>query len=139
MARATTTQTGLKRVYRSATGQSIILEMADDWSEIIFKDTSGKKLGEFEFKELDDGSYLLKRMYIEPLKRSGIGRAALEMFKEETQGASILARANDGITQNDGSHLTGDAPSFVAKMIAERLIDDYYQGKNDFDDGFFDM
>ena len=55
-------------------------------------------------------------------KRRGIGRAALELFHEFAGGVPLVARDHDGQRRNDGSHLTGDAPAFVAAMETVRLI-----------------
>ena len=124
-----------KWVIRSVKGKVITLEMSDDWTEIVFKDINGKQFGEFEFKELHDGSYKLMRMYTEPHKGEGIGTMALEMFKEVTMGVPVYTSPNDGIVRDDQSHLTEDAPGFVAGMIEAGLIAGYENHYND-EDGF---
>jgi hypothetical protein len=123
MAKATlVTNNGLTRVYSSSTGQQVRLEMNDEFTEIKFiDDTTNEGFGEFEFKDLENGYYKLMRMYTEPNKGGGIGRAALEMFKEITD-AEIVTSPDDGMPRDDGSHLTQDAPGFVSKMIKEGLI-----------------
>jgi hypothetical protein len=129
---------GYSRTYRTSAGIAVVLVMNEDWSEIIFKYPNGKQFGEFVFKDLEDGTYKLLRMYSEPNNGGGIGRAALQMFKYITDGAQIYVSPNDGIPKDDQSHLTQDATLFVPKMIAEGWIDGYERGNN-FDDGFFDM
>ena len=123
---------GWERDYKIPSGQIITLKLEEDFSEITFWE-NGKQLGNnmnFEFKILDesDNSYLLSRMYV-PIKRVGLGRAALESFKYITRSL-IYCRSHDGIVRDDGSHLTEDAPAFVTKMINEGLIEsndsDYY-------------
>lgn len=54
-------------------------------------------------------------------RRQGIGREMLRRMIEMT-GMAIFAAENDGQVQEDGSHLTGDAPAFVAEMRREGLI-----------------
>jgi hypothetical protein len=113
------------RIYRNSKGQSIKVEMDDDQQVFTIYDFSSNELGEFIFKELDFGrGYKLIRMYCNEVKQTGIGRAILEYFREAV-GSPIYVSPNDGITRNDGSHLTEDAPSFVQHMIAEKLIDGY--------------
>ena len=82
-----------------------------------------------EFRHFDDGgpeyhlmTYAFMDKQGDSYKRRGIGRAALELFHEFAGGVPLVARNHDGQRQNDGSHLTGDAPAFVAAMTAARLI-----------------
>lgn len=70
-------------------------------------------------------------MYV-PIKEAGLGRAALEFFKDYTQ-ADVFARENDGQVRDDGSRLTEDAPGFVAKMIDEGILLD---NSDDFNDDY---
>lgn len=128
---------GLTRIYKSSKNQLVRLEMKEDWTEIKFIDIISKKqFGEFEFKELEDGSYKLMRMYTEPNQNGGIGRAALEMFKDNTLGIDIVASPNNGQVLDDGSHPTGDAIFFVNKMIKEGIISGYENNNNN-EGGFF--
>ena len=41
----------------------------------------------------------------------------------ERSNLPIIANSNDGHQQDDGSHLTGDAPGFVERMRAAGLIE----------------
>lgn len=113
-----------ERDYKISDGRIITIKISDDLSEVSFWE--GQKLlgseNDFVFiDECDDGTcYLLSRMYIKP-KGFGLGRAALKFFIDIT-GATVYTRSNDGITRDDGSHLTEDAPGFVFKMIDEGLI-----------------
>lgn len=81
-------------------------------------------MGEFEFKSLEEGGYKLMRMYCNAGKTGGIGRAILEFFIETTNEIPC-ASPPDGQVREDQSHLTEDAPCFVAKMIEEGLIKGY--------------
>jgi hypothetical protein len=88
----------------------------------------GKKIGNISFCRYDEEvSYLkLTWMYLDQdgagWKQQGIGREILRRVKEAS-GLSIAAGFNDGHKQQDGSHLTGDAPAFVAKMRQELIIE----------------
>lgn len=114
-----------ERDYKLSNGQIITLKLSDDLSQITFW-LDGRRLGndeDFCFKDLGDYSdgYLLARMYI-PIKGMGLGRAALEFFTEITK-MKVYVRPNDGISRDDGSYLTEDAPGFVHKMRKEGLIE----------------
>lgn len=116
---------GLIRVYRSTKNVDVTFEMHNEWTEIIFKTLDGKKVGNFSFSELEDGSYRIMRMFSGPNIQGGIGTAALKMFKELTGGALLYASTYDGMTRDDQSHLTDMAKTFVDKMIKMNLIDGY--------------
>lgn len=129
---------GHSRIYRTPNGTIVKLEIDDEWTEIKVKDKNDNDLGEFEFRELESGGYKLMRMYCTPVRRSGIGRAALEFFLE-IAGGPIYTSPNDGVPRDDGSHLTENAPGFVAKMIKEGLIEpDPYDFRPDDENGFFE-
>ena len=128
---------GNQRTYRTTNNTVVVLEINDEWTEIVFKTPKGDHIGEFEFKELESGNYKLMRMYTNKSKQGGIGRAALQFFKEVT-GGLIYTSPHDGVVRDDGSHLTEDAPGFVAKMIEEGLIED--DAGDDFSESaFLDM
>ena len=135
MATATLIQdNGNQRIYRNSKGSIIFLEINDEWSEITFR-VANKKFGEFIFKDLEDGTYKLMRMYTEPHNNTGLGRAALEMFCDVT-GCEIYVSPNDGMTRDDQSHWTQDAPKFLPKMINLGLIQGI-SDERDINDGFF--
>lgn len=116
---------GQERDYQINGNALITLKIDDFANEITFFDSNDNKLdGEFVFVDEDEYSdnYLLARMYAPAkFKKSGLGRAAIEFFKDY-MSTSVYARENDGHRRNDGSHLTEDAPGFVSQMIAEGLI-----------------
>lgn len=124
-----------ERDYQITGGRIITLKLEADFSQITFWE-NGKQLGRdrdflFDDSETSNNSYLLARMYV-PIKEAGLGRAALEFFKDYTQ-ADVFARENDGQVRDDGSHLTEDAPGFVAKMIDEGILLD---NSGDFNDDY---
>lgn len=116
----------MERKYAISNGDIIILKIDEDFEEITFWDEQNNQLGSdrdflFVEDEENENRFLLARMFV-PIKQNGLGRAALEFFTEYTDSV-VYARENDGITRNDGSHLTGDAPIFVGKMQREGLIE----------------
>ena len=114
---------GDERDYRIPSGEIITLIFNEFDNTITFKQNNIYIGDEFKFKDEDEfeNRYLLARMY-SPIIKSGLGRAAIEFFKQMT-GASIYTRPNDGVVRDDGSHLTEDACSFVCKMQQENLIE----------------
>lgn len=105
----------------------IITLVYDDFDDSIGFFENESDLGDrFEFiDELDtEEKYLLSRMYC-PIKDSGLGRAAIEFFKDIKGDVEIYTRQNDGIVRDDGSHLTGDAYGFVLKMQEEGLVNEW--------------
>jgi hypothetical protein len=67
-----------------------------------------------------DGQYL----------HQGIGRQILKLVWERYR-MPIIAEDDDGIQKDDGSHLTGDAPAFIARMREEGLIERSEQNDDD--------
>lgn len=128
------------RIYRNSDGLlfKMILETED---ELLIQDMNGVQIGEFEFQELDYGNgYKIMRMYTNEYKNTGLGSAALSYFLEIYDGP-LYTSPHDGLTRDDGSHLTEDAPSFVMHMQAKGII---YGNSDRFDDdnsehGFLDI
>ena len=115
---------GKEREFSINSGQIVTIKILDDYSEINFI-INGKQLHEgFEFHQLENGDYKIVHMYMNGLEGNGLGREALRLFKDIT-GSEIYASPPDGLKRDDGSHLTGGAPGFVAKMIEEGLIAGY--------------
>lgn len=125
MAKATVlSKTNEQWVCQASTGTSYTLSIDDEWREVQIRDASGKHVGEFEFKSLDEGGYKLMRMYCNGAKAGGIGRVVLQFFID-TVCDDVYVSQPDGMVRDDGSHLTEDAPGFVKKMITEGLIQGY--------------
>ena len=118
----------IKSTITLKSGKTLTVALSEDWNRVEFYDNYKKLDGEFEFKdeslteEMSD--FLVKRMYApEQYKRQGVGCEVLKFFRSETNCQSLYARPNDGIPRDDQSHLTGNAPNFVAKMLKLGLID----------------
>lgn len=108
-------------------GEVIEIEIDFEFTEISFKNSIGEEIGKFEFSPNDGFEYYkLVWGYMDlkdkKYKHQGIGREGLIFFKEYT-GGLIYANENDGLKCDDGSHLTGDAPTFVDIMRDEGIIE----------------
>jgi hypothetical protein len=55
-------------------------------------------------------------------KRQGVGTEAVRFFLECT-GYILELPKNDGVQKEDGSHLVGDRPAFVASLEVTRALD----------------
>ena len=119
----------VEEAYRCKDGREVRIYI-DDKSDFLttVKDGVGREIGRFEFQWIDDlnGDYLkLCWAYLDLVdasyRRQGIGRECLKRVKEFS-GFDIVAEDHDGVQREDGSHLTNDAPGFVAQMRREHLI-----------------
>ena len=123
-------------------GRGITIEIDDFGEEISVTDAAGDEVGSIELELIDcehDEYYKITWMYLdkqgESYLRQGIGRKAL-LFHIECFAMPLEASDNDGTVKNDGSHLTGDAPSFVSRMRAEGIIrHSSYEFRQEEDDG----
>ena len=119
-----------RQCYRLCDGRIIHIYIDDMYESITVRDDRNQEIGEFNFALVDDFpghcQYLLTGMSLDKLDKSylrkGIGRLCLEIFRSLNGGCPITARPNDGLRLDDGSHLTGDGPSFVQAMQWEGLI-----------------
>lgn len=109
-------------------GRVVSILIDEDTYEAVATVEGGERIGALAFSLIKDPSgYSLKLVhaFLEGMgggyRRQGIGREMLRRMIEMT-GMAIFAAVNDGQVQEDGSHLTGDGPAFVAKMRSEGLI-----------------
>lgn len=119
---------GSNRIYQISTGERINLNLDEDELIITVINSNNQEIGSVEFREIEveHGSYYkLKWMYLDKLnkayKQKGLGRACVELFNDYFD-VIVSAAENDGQPQDDGSHLTQDAPGFVAQLRNEGLI-----------------
>ncbi len=116
------------RTFLDKKGREISLELDED-NLVVEATHNGTLIGKMEFVEIeqdrDPSAYKLVWMYLDmagpEYKSCGIGQKILELMNEFT-GSPIIAGNGDGRRSDDGSHLTGDGPSFVAKMRSKGLI-----------------
>lgn len=119
-----------KRKYRMNDGREVIITV-DDWEcEVTVMTRDGKKIGSVQLERIKDDhteyaklTWIYMDLFDDTYKGNGLGRECLNFFKEVT-GLDIAAEYHDGIRKDDGSHLTQDAPGFVAKMREEGIITD---------------
>lgn len=113
-------------IYTTPVG-AVHIEIDD--AKCTIKDAAGSKIGNIDFnwiEEVDGSLYLLlTNAYIEGAggiyQGHGVGTKCVELVGENYDVA-IVARAHDGIERSDGSHLTGNAPSWVAGMHEKGLL-----------------
>ncbi|WP_248767869.1 hypothetical protein [Pseudomonas sp. MWU12-2345] len=114
----------MDREFYAADGKIYTITI-DDEGEDISVTRDGKNLGKIrlEYREDGDGSayYHITHLALEACKRLGIGQRCLEIHKEAfceplTAGTSALGQFDDG------SHLTGDGPAFIAKMRKKGIV-----------------
>lgn len=128
--------------YQLPSGEIVKVSTDIAGTEISVTNSRGEQIGRIELDSREDASgrqeFFLTWGYLdmkgEQYKRQGIGRAALK-FHHEMFGAPIYAQSDDGVRRDDGSHLTQDAPGFVAAMRKEGLIEpDHFSGDPDDDE-----
>ena len=108
----------------------VIIHVDDDDYEVTVRAASGEKVGGMKFSliELEGPPWQVLKLtwaYLDEAgpeyKFNGIGRACLR-FVREASGMEIIAGEDTGLRQDDGSHPTGDAPTFSDRMRKEGLI-----------------
>lgn len=108
------------------TGEIVELRFEDD-SVAVF--VQNNEIGRLSFRAYEvivnyheETYYHLTHAFIEggggKYKHQGIGTEAFRLFRECT-GAEVTFSENDGLQKDDGSHVTGDAPGFVASLKAK--------------------
>lgn len=114
------------REIRIKTGETITLKLDEFDYTVTATNSSNQKIGSIEFSYDDDfDKHKLKWMYLDELddryKRMGIG-TAIVLFYKDYFDCLVYAEYNDGITKDDGSHLTQDAPVFVDNLRKQKII-----------------
>jgi hypothetical protein len=100
----------------------------DDEGEEIRVMASGITIGRILLRLIEHdyphqgNTYLITHLGLQKCKRLGIGRRCLQLHRRIFD-SPITAGSNNGITSEDGSHLTGDGPGFIAKMRAEKIVE----------------
>ena len=122
----TTNQFDHQETYQCRNGAEVTIGIDDETFVASVLTPDGKPIGRLEFN-YDDRLNSLKLCwaYLDLLDNTyvhqGIGRKILQIMIDRFD-YPITAEPDDGQTTSDGSHLTGNAPSFVAKMREEGLI-----------------
>ena len=129
-----------KETYQLDDGRCVIIEVDDlDYRVTVTAHPSGENIGHMTFLLIETPAGSLDELHLAEAcldkagldyLRKGIGRRCLHLIRE-VHGLPITASEDDGLRRQDGSHLTGDAPRFVAKMREEGLIEGVGQGDRD--------
>jgi hypothetical protein len=113
--------------FRTKQGTEVLIDVSD-YCNVIVSDVDGQEIGRMQFRSIEyEHKYYTKEflhlchMDFGAYKRQGIGRRCLELVVIHS-GLQITASEDDGIPKDDGSHLIGDGPAFVAKMQQAGLI-----------------
>ncbi|MES2281366.1 MAG: hypothetical protein V4542_08130 [Pseudomonadota bacterium] len=97
------------------------LEEDLDVRVVVFR--SGVEIGSISLESRDeDQTYHVMNLSLENCKRLGIGQRCLEFFNEVYQFSTLTAEESHGQKREDGSHLIGDGPGFVAAMREKKII-----------------
>lgn len=118
----------MSHVFKCANGENVTIDIDDFTWEAKVTGPDGESIGRIEFQQIEEenGEYLkILWMYLDRSdprwKKQGIGREVLRLVKHASD-LPIVAGSDTG-EEGDGSHLTGDAPAFVAKMRDEGIIE----------------
>lgn len=120
-----------KKEFTTKNGELVTIKINDDGTQISVW-SGDRQLGTIDLNCFDDPDYYfyITHLALDHCKGLGIGRACLE-FHKAIFSSPIWAAADDGIQRDDGSHLTGDGPGFIAKMVAEGLVRQPSEGYDD--------
>ena len=123
----------MQETFRLGDNRSVVITVNEfDYAVTVTDAEDDSKLvGDMEFRLIEGHGHgfpdelRLTRAYLDKsgsaYKRQGIGRRCLQLVREASE-LEITAAEDDGQRKDDGSHLTGDAPGFVARMRDEGLI-----------------
>ncbi len=85
------------------------------------------KVGELTHREVDEDEpmvRLITHIFLEGEggRYQGAGVMKRALVELQAYGYRMLCRPDDGISRDDGSHLTQDAPRFFARMESRGLV-----------------
>ena len=127
--------------FRAANGRTYDI-CVDDLGEEIRVIFSGKTVGTISLRLVEGDShhqpdtYHITHLALEGCAHQGLGRRCLELH-HEIFDSPLTAGTDNGSKSEDGSHLTGDGPGFIAKMRKEGIVvspisyDDSYEQYDD--------
>ncbi len=121
----------MKTKFATKSGSDVLIDIDEDNYVATVSTPSGERVGAIEFLLIEDlaapDGYFLKmtHAFLEgaggKYLRQGIGTECVRLMAE-VSGFPITTNDHDGTVQHDGSHLTGDAPFWVAKLRERKLI-----------------
>lgn len=114
-------------------GETVTIQYNDECEKFIAFNEKNQNIGSIYLATRQELSYrnepkeylYITNAHLDELghqyKRQGIGQRCLEIAIETTS-LCIYAAIHDGNQRDDGSHLTGDAPSFINRMEEKGII-----------------
>lgn len=121
----------MKTNFQTKSGLDVVIDIDEDNYIATVTTRSGERIGAIEFLLIEqpaapDGYYLkMTHAFLEGVggkyMRQGIGTECVRLMAKAS-GFPITANENDGMVRQDGSHLTGDAPFWVAKLRERKLL-----------------
>jgi hypothetical protein len=105
--------------------REIRLELDDCECSVSAYNSDNQCIGKIEFADDGFGNHKIMRAFLDELGteylRCGIGTEIVKFYKDR-MGCPVYASDHDGIVQEDGSHLTGDAPAWVAHLKRKKIL-----------------
>ena len=126
-------------MFTTSKGRSYLI-LIDDFGEEITVTHHDEPVGSISLRFIEGAdlrqpdSYHITHLALDGCRRQGVGRRCLQLHIEIFQ-SPITANKDDGMRRNDGSHLTGDGPAFIAKMLSEGIVSGI-DGDSDYYDRF---
>ena len=121
----------MKSNFAPKTGSKVIIDIDEDNFTATVTTMTGQRVGSIDFTLIEApdapyGYYLkMTHAFLEgdngKYLRQGIGTECVRLMGEVT-GFPIIASDDDGAVHEDGSHPTGDAPAWLAKLRQRKLI-----------------
>jgi len=127
--------------FLASDGQTYQIQI-DDFGDEINVLFQGEKKGSISLRLIEGDLpyppdvYHITHLALDSCSHRGIGRRCLQ-FHRELFDAPITAGSNNGTRCEDGSHLTGDGPGFIARMKAEGIVCDD-DDRSEYDSDRFD-
>jgi ribosomal protein S18 acetylase RimI-like enzyme len=115
------------KLFLARDGNLYLLEIELDGGEIVVsRGIKEKGVIRLDYREGDPArgqpdTFHITHLALDNCKRLGIGRACL-LFHQEHYGCPLTAGYADRGQAEDGSHLTGDRPGFIAAMRAQGIV-----------------
>lgn len=118
-------------IFKAKSGKEYRIELDDgDEISVWFGDVKQGTISLRRIEGAEEGPgdlaydyYHITHLALDACKGQGIGRRCLQFHQEVFEADITAGNYRDG-QMDDGSHLTGDGPGFIAKMRAEGLVVD---------------
>lgn len=118
-------------------GTLVTLEVDEEFTQVTAFNADRREIGQLRFRLIEGDHftqyYKLIWAFLDRLDpqytHQGLGRAALQFWRKCSGEMAAAVERHTGIPNEEGSELTGDAPTFVARMVDEGLL--YYEDGGD--------